>query len=312
MSRIKTLSGGSGGGELIQSRARYGRGGVTKDSLQQLGAHQRGCTEPYALNYNPQADTEDLSCEFFHFQIMVGQTYSDIQGYTDIFIPLVMRFGFAEPALDTLWDAEGSGGQTGNQCYPFTEDVYPHPCTVDMGWTDDHFHTYTGPYPNVPSPETLWTNDFTIPGGGGGLPYFHAGIGTEWTGAEWMWETWLNYSPADYGVEHIFRLHIHFSNPEYTYGEEIAEIRFDWLAENWDRLSPYIMSMRLTDAFDGVLGLDLQAEEIMQMPDQTLFVRKDMYGEVYHIKVVPKDPLHDPYRKGGFDPNPRMTMSENV
>tara|TARA_Y100000310_G_C20568398_1_gene756736 strand:- start:183 stop:1247 length:1065 start_codon:yes stop_codon:yes gene_type:complete len=73
MSRNKTLKGGSEGGELIQSRTRYGTGGgTTRQFTRQRSAWQSNCTEPAAVNYNPDAVEDDGSCEFPEFKWIMG------------------------------------------------------------------------------------------------------------------------------------------------------------------------------------------------------------------------------------------------
>ena len=296
MSRIKTLKGGSGGRELIQSRARYRRGGVTKDSLQQLGAHQRGCTEPYALNYNPQADIEDGSCEFFHFQIKVGvwpdQDAYDPNGYVgsgealeeDGFWPNVLRFGYSPTATDGPNYADPD---IDIHFYPPSECETDLDCFCERGQLEDcGERVYT--HPNIYIYITdMFTPNWVPPNG------FHAGIGTEWTGGGWHWDKWLNYSPADYGVEHTFRIHMDLPSP-YPYlmnYEHVAEIRFDWLVQYWDYVSPYIESMRLTDGLDGALGVDVDViEEIMNAPSQMYRWYPDLHGFIANLKVIPRDP----------------------
>jgi hypothetical protein len=272
---------------------------MTKDSLRQLGAHQSGCTEPYALNYNSQADIEDGSCEFFQFQIKVGiwpnvEEYGPDSSIYDLidaagFFPQVLRFGFSPAATDEE-NLPSPGDPIGrwypSPCCPTCETYMD--CVEFYGWhyeSGPGLHTYT--HPNY----ITYLKDSAVPSY---VPPdgFHTGIGTEWTSSWWFWNKWLNYSPADYGVEHVFRIHMDLPDDQYLmYHEVVAEIRFDWLVAYWDIFSPYIESMRLTDAFDGALGIDVDViEEIMTAPSQSYNWWPEMVGFTAHLHVTPKDP----------------------
>jgi hypothetical protein len=156
MSRIKTLKGGSGGRELIQSRARYRRGGVTKDSLQQLGAHQGGCTEPWAINYNTGATIDNGSCKFPRFNWIISVVYdpdtypgNGCEWTDELHIPecefgYINRIGFSPEATEDIdhditygddWCCNQQGSHAEQdcspeaehriRCYPNVFDIYP-------------------------------------------------------------------------------------------------------------------------------------------------------------------------------------------
>ena len=284
-------------------RGSYGESsGITTDS---------GCTEPYALNYNPQADIEDGSCEFFNFQIKVG-VWPNVDAYPsdscptgtgdeqcldeDGFWPLVLRFGFSSEADDGYNQIPEYPDCIGIECskmylpcaHPNPNHPYPDVyCMCERGQ-----FTGCGPIVYTEPNRLLHLYDYVVPNY---VPPsgFHTGIGTEWSGPEWMWDKWLNYSPADYGVEHTFRIHMDIPDP-YPYlmnYEHVAEIRFDWLVQYWDYVSPYIESMRLTDGFDGALGVDVDViHEIMTAPSQMYRWFPDLHGFVAHLKVTPRDP----------------------
>ncbi len=108
MSRIKTLKGGSGGRGLIRSQARprtrYGTGGgTTRQFTRQRSVWQSNCTEPAAVNYNPNATEDDGSCEFPEFKWIMGvvmdrDSTENIASLCDLMEPLsdgVCWYGYA-------------------------------------------------------------------------------------------------------------------------------------------------------------------------------------------------------------------------
>ncbi len=271
-----------------------------------FGGGYGGCTEPYALNYNPQADFENGSCEFFHFQIKVG-VWPDQDAYDpngdvgsgqsldeDGFWPNVMRFGFSPVAMDGENQNLSGTYQMYGQCMAGgpNSDCFDWPysqwqCVRGQSPIEDcSLQKYT--YPN----DAVYLRDLFVPNMAPPSA-LHVGIGTEWTGGGWHWDKWLNYSSADYGVEHTFRIHMDLPSP-YPYlinNELVAELRFDWLVQYWDYVSLYIESMRLTDAFDGALGVDVDViHEIMTAPSQMYRWHPDLHGFVAHLKVTPRDP----------------------
>jgi len=234
----------------------------------EFGGGYGGCTEPKALNYNALADHDNGSCEFFEIQIKVGIQWEDAHT-TD----LVLKFGFS-PAMA---DVEDFPGPDEDHCYPFGSDCLSY---MDEPEDTDEGHSY--------SSGNYYLEDYSVP------PYappsgFHAAIGTEWSGPTWFWINWLNYSSADYGVDHIFRIHMDLPFSMYMMNNEIAcDIKFDWIAQHWRQLSQLAGHMRLTDAFDGALGVDIDVEEIINSPGQAYRWFPELHGEIAHLHITPR------------------------